>query len=119
MIRRPPRSTLFPYTTLFRSGHSVRDGPCLRILSGAPSRRVEMGLRGSNQRYVDELRPGDGLFAFISQGGAPCVRHIAVGRFGGGKLEDLALEPLTVDSTASHPPQHLAPRGRQRRPVPG
>src|SRR3712207_9048085 len=22
MIRRPPRSTLFPYTTLFRSGHS-------------------------------------------------------------------------------------------------
>src|SRR3990167_8314461 len=24
MIRRPPRSTLFPYTTLFRSGHSVR-----------------------------------------------------------------------------------------------
>src|SRR3712207_7299806 len=24
MIRRPPRSTLFPYTTLFRSG---RDGP--------------------------------------------------------------------------------------------
>src|SRR2546430_3804747 len=25
MIRRPPRSTLFPYTTLFRSGH-VRHG---------------------------------------------------------------------------------------------
>src|SRR3712207_8992888 len=33
MIRRPPRSTLFPYTTLFRSGgydgirHVVRPGP--------------------------------------------------------------------------------------------
>src|SRR2546425_7019063 len=28
MIRRPPRSTLFPYTTLFRSGHCgvIRDG---------------------------------------------------------------------------------------------
>src|SRR2546426_3979148 len=25
MIRRPPRSTLFPYTTLFRSGGSLRD----------------------------------------------------------------------------------------------
>src|SRR5256885_5296934 len=25
MIRRPPRSTLFPYTTLFRSVHSIRD----------------------------------------------------------------------------------------------
>src|SRR5438034_7993302 len=24
MIRRPPRSTLFPYTTLFRSGSSLR-----------------------------------------------------------------------------------------------
>src|SRR2546429_1411239 len=24
MIRRPPRSTLFPYTTLFRSGRAVR-----------------------------------------------------------------------------------------------
>src|SRR3712207_8102943 len=23
MIRRPPRSTLFPYTTLFRSGHLI------------------------------------------------------------------------------------------------
>src|SRR2546427_3562995 len=25
MIRRPPRSTLFPYTTLFRSAHGVPD----------------------------------------------------------------------------------------------
>src|SRR5258708_10204448 len=24
MIRRPPRSTLFPYTTLFRSGHRIK-----------------------------------------------------------------------------------------------
>src|SRR2546425_10250410 len=31
MIRRPPRSTLFPYTTLFRSLRlaSVREGPAL------------------------------------------------------------------------------------------
>src|SRR4051812_49540007 len=26
MIRRPPRSTLFPYTTLFRSRHPLRRG---------------------------------------------------------------------------------------------
>src|SRR3989454_10903811 len=26
MIRRPPRSTLFPYTTLFRSGLPILDG---------------------------------------------------------------------------------------------
>src|SRR2546425_8614994 len=31
MIRRPPRSTLFPYTTLFRSqGHDVAAGPGAR-----------------------------------------------------------------------------------------
>src|SRR2546430_11238575 len=27
MIRRPPRSTLFPYTTLFRSRRGARGGP--------------------------------------------------------------------------------------------
>src|SRR3989442_5574213 len=30
MIRRPPRSTLFPYTTLFRS-HRTRNGPNPRL----------------------------------------------------------------------------------------
>src|SRR5260370_28289623 len=29
MIRRPPRSTLFPYTTLFRSAALVPSGPAL------------------------------------------------------------------------------------------
>src|SRR5437899_6276642 len=33
MIRRPPRSTLFPYTTLFRSSHTQYN--VLRILRGA------------------------------------------------------------------------------------
>src|SRR3712207_8280139 len=46
MIRRPPRSTLFPYTTLFRSPHvppAVR--PLLRLLDlphePGPGRRLE------------------------------------------------------------------------------
>src|SRR2546430_7132699 len=34
MIRRPPRSTLFPYTTLFRSGHAFPEAPG----SGRPAR---------------------------------------------------------------------------------
>src|SRR2546430_7096283 len=37
MIRRPPRSTLFPYTTLFRSGSTV--GLLRDVLSG----RVALG----------------------------------------------------------------------------
>src|SRR3712207_7469290 len=31
MIRRPPRSTLFPYTTLFRSGGSEADHPPVHV----------------------------------------------------------------------------------------
>src|SRR5258705_5445161 len=37
MIRRPPRSTLFPYTTLFRSSHGLRGGDQAR-----ESRREEL-----------------------------------------------------------------------------
>src|SRR5438876_7749752 len=33
MIRRPPRSTLFPYTTLFRSSCSRKASPSCRVLS--------------------------------------------------------------------------------------
>src|SRR3712207_7345751 len=36
MIRRPPRSTLFPYTTLFRSQHEVQAAPQrAQVLQGA------------------------------------------------------------------------------------
>src|SRR5437764_6400655 len=40
MIRRPPRSTLFPYTTLFRSdpARSVRDQP-IRLADALEQRR--------------------------------------------------------------------------------
>src|SRR3712207_7019089 len=40
MIRRPPRSTLFPYTTLFRSARSgYRGGSCGDLPSDAPGRK--------------------------------------------------------------------------------
>src|SRR2546430_9062875 len=35
MIRRPPRSTLFPYTTLFRSGRSLADDEAFKRSSRA------------------------------------------------------------------------------------
>src|SRR5687768_18328723 len=43
MIRRPPRSTLFPYTTLFRSRRSGRGDGTARQLSGFP--RGDRGCR--------------------------------------------------------------------------
>src|SRR3712207_8157218 len=39
MIRRPPRSTLFPYTTLFRSSSS----PCTSSGKGVPGSRESAG----------------------------------------------------------------------------
>src|SRR2546426_3042890 len=47
MIRRPPRSTLFPYTTLFRS-HFVAH-PCRAAETRVGSRRREAGLAGDRR----------------------------------------------------------------------
>src|SRR2546430_12916591 len=41
MIRRPPRSTLFPYTTLFRSPLRVHTGPGVE---GAEARQLSLEL---------------------------------------------------------------------------
>src|SRR2546422_8393642 len=52
MIRRPPRSTLFPYTTLFRSAaDEVHDHP--RAVAGGPGRG-----RGGDPGQDDAAGPG-------------------------------------------------------------
>src|SRR5687768_17806186 len=53
MIRRPPRSTLFPYTTLFRSAVGVRArgaagrGPDVQRVRDRDARRRHQGVPGS------------------------------------------------------------------------
>src|SRR3989449_9545066 len=42
MIRRPPRSTLFPYTTLFRSGISPPEVPEQPAIASAAAERTRM-----------------------------------------------------------------------------
>src|SRR5258707_10567125 len=46
MIRRPPRSTLFPYTTLFRSRRpfAAADGDHAHVLAGGDVQRVRREL---------------------------------------------------------------------------
>src|SRR5258708_31759812 len=41
MIRRPPRSTLFPYTTLFRSEHLKKMGLRVLMVSGDSKKGAE------------------------------------------------------------------------------
>src|ERR1051326_8530294 len=52
MIRRPPRSTLFPYTTLFRS---FLVGRPIEQLAGVGHAHAKT-LRGMNLRTIGELR---------------------------------------------------------------
>src|SRR5689334_23694389 len=52
MIRRPPRSTLFPYTTLFRSRNGLRSALCNRVpqLVGRGRRQTAPSRLGRNRR---------------------------------------------------------------------
>src|SRR3712207_8879213 len=54
MIRRPPRSTLFPYTTLFRSGQELIDAGALlfRVV------RRHQGGRLVGEAHLDVLQAG-------------------------------------------------------------
>src|SRR3989441_5821368 len=55
MIRRPPRSTLFPYTTLFRSASTSLDGALLNAGTGTVSFGVADG--GAFFVFASDLNP--------------------------------------------------------------
>src|SRR2546427_1761002 len=64
MIRRPPRSTLFPYTTLFRSGRDAGAGV------GQEEDEVGLGNRGLSllgDRARDRIRARDVDAACVDQ----------------------------------------------------
>src|SRR2546430_7738767 len=63
MIRRPPRSTLFPYTTLFRSGTAAA-----RVCLGVDRRHValarvdrRLGAVGRSEEHTSELQSQSNL----------------------------------------------------------
>src|SRR3989454_11785047 len=81
MIRRPPRSTLFPYTTLFRSPAAVRvlgerlplfvaertTERCLDLVEVAATQKLP-GEVAREGRYRDPVRPGHGGRRFLERG---------------------------------------------------
>src|SRR3712207_5040514 len=79
MIRRPPRSTLFPYTTLFRSGDWLQalESPRTRLdrrpLFGDDSRsRAGFGKAGAGARRAGSTRRRALLYHTLrGQGGGP------------------------------------------------
>src|SRR2546430_10072054 len=74
MIRRPPRSTLFPYTTLFRSPEEGADR-LIKNLDGLAARRRQLG--GPNpcpHPFLDELAQGLGRQPHVEEA------HQGIGR---------------------------------------
>src|SRR2546426_11666174 len=79
MIRRPPRSTLFPYTTLFRSPHALQ---LKEDLQGRVRQNVDLGAFAADtglalQPIVIEQRSdsGDGLQREWPRADAGIERH--------------------------------------------
>src|SRR3712207_8982499 len=62
MIRRPPRSTLFPYTTLFRSGEG--DGYLVRL-----NRRIAQYGKPVYIRLLSEMNQADNSYAAYDHSG--------------------------------------------------
>src|SRR5438874_8396658 len=110
MIRRPPRSTLFPYTTLFRSSAAARPGSdasnsqlLARILSGVARLAGVMlhVMSGSSKSLFDR----DGYVvarSLFPAGEVDRLReHFMVLRRRGGYPDDL----VGVEPTSRDPPR--------------
>src|SRR3989442_7981627 len=64
MIRRPPRSTLFPYTTLFRSAVNSKAGP--NTVTFTPSRRdgdIDATVQKCSRIASSHLRNSNNVFS--------------------------------------------------------
>src|SRR2546425_10818188 len=89
MIRRPPRSTLFPYTTLFRSiVPDIIDGVVKPSIDGGATWQPDTPL----SQLVTEsgsLRSRDGPFTQVSTVGfdPACAGHILVGTRQAGVMQ--------------------------------
>src|SRR3712207_9472850 len=70
MIRRPPRSTLFPYTTLFRSGGMTTD-------TARPDEQTLLILGATGDLAARLLLPG--LGGLLAGGGAPGLALVGSG----------------------------------------
>src|SRR5438067_9212149 len=70
MFRPPPRSTLFPYTTLFRSANR-------RVGKRGFGRRVDRALR-ADARQIRDRRPGAGTRGVVQSERAECAWRDAI-----------------------------------------
>src|SRR2546430_13121952 len=104
MIRRPPRSTLFPYTTLFRSGDElgvlrteVEDQDAVRVDVGVCAAGVGSAGRSWNARHG---RRGSGHPVVGGFLGDADVVHVTLADAGGGDAHEHHARGPVVDVPA-------------------
>src|SRR5256885_14759264 len=96
MIRRPPRSTLFPYTTLFRSEEAAAD----ELLDGEATAEHGAGGEAGERRGVGRSAVDGGFLIRHVAGGNLCEQRLSrrtdvIGRLVG--------EPKRTRLNSSHP----------------
>src|SRR5688572_3115216 len=104
MIRRPPRSTLFPYTTLFRSYmkaviHALalfiyRREEAVEIAAGEPMRLMEVSDRAELRRQVDSIAEMLHVKPYATAEAIVNSNEIAAHEYGAGVENPLALWDL-------------------------
>src|SRR3712207_7350278 len=91
MIRRPPRSTLFPYTTLFRSGDEggfapdlESNGAALALIAEAVGRSgYSLGDQIRSEEHTSELQSRQYLVCrlLLEKKKTYIVRHVALSHY--------------------------------------
>src|SRR3712207_8527503 len=94
MIRRPPRSTLFPYTTLFRSDDQDDQGDGQREELGA----LEVLVEGGRQRFL-----GAGVAELLDP-------QLGVRALGGGRGSERAVDRSEEHTSELQSRQYLVCR---------
>src|SRR6266704_6328088 len=95
MIRRPPRSTLFPYTTLFRSGAEDRAGVAPRA-PGLTFARARSRIRFQNKHRGDPMPHRSIMFTIFIVAFAPAASSTVSAQQKIGKHHTLAATLETV-----------------------
>src|SRR2546430_11423652 len=110
MIRRPPRSTLFPYTTLFRSFEGTYPLPeaeldrfMMKVLVGYPDAGAEQGILA---RTVAGFRPGRAAPHGRARGGLPGRSERSAAPPGARRDAPHNAPPVTPAGRA-HPAAHV------------
>src|SRR4051794_41612069 len=97
MIRRPPRSTLFPYTTLFRSAASARCRPPPGTRASRAGRRPAVSAR--SEEHTSELQsPVHLVCRLLLEKKKKKRKEIEVRKYKRERITDVVVESSLVSS---------------------